>query len=212
MSAQRTSHPLSGAPVRPGVEPARDRTADQPLVRLVLECALERLSSLLAGLSCFALPLHRGFFVVRALLHLLKEAVLEHLLLELLQSPLYLVVDDHDLHSGHPQMPRRAMGPERDRVVDDVHLTEPLRPVLDSTGDRWESLARLLNELTCVVDDAPPPARSILRRRDRCDLHALTTDSGAGLGPSRPALTRPRPLGQTPHATDRWMWKRTARR
>src|SRR5262249_13154303 len=39
----------------------------------------------------------------------------------------------------------------------------------------------VLEEFARRVDDAPPPARIIQRRRDRCDLHALTTDSGAGL-------------------------------
>ena len=35
---------------------------------------------------------------MRAPLHLLKEAVLQHLLLELLESSLDLVVEDLDLH------------------------------------------------------------------------------------------------------------------
>src|SRR5262249_3581524 len=97
------------------------------LVRLVLEQAFESLPPLLAGLSRLALPLDRRLLVVRAPLHLLKETVLEHLLLQLLQGGLDLVVEDYDLHSGHPEMPRRStMGLVRDRVVDDIHLPEPL--------------------------------------------------------------------------------------
>jgi len=68
-----------------------------------------------------------GLLVVRAPLHLPKEAVLEHLLLELLQGGLDLVVEDDDFHSGRPEMPRRStVGLVRDRVVDDIHLPEPL--------------------------------------------------------------------------------------
>src|SRR5262249_46433715 len=79
------------------------------LGRLVLERALESLSPLLASLSCLTLPLHRRLLIVLAPLHLLKEAVLQHLLLELLQGSLDLVVEDDDLHSGHPEVPRRAV-------------------------------------------------------------------------------------------------------
>ena len=69
----------------------------------------------------------------------------------------------------------------RNRVVDPVHLRESLRPLLDGTGDGGERLARLLDDLTRVVDNAPPPACTILRRRNRGDLHRATTDSGARL-------------------------------
>src|SRR5215470_18432889 len=58
------------------------------LVRLVLEQAFESLPPLLAGLSRLALPLDRRLLVVRAPLHLLKETVLEHLLLQLFQGGL----------------------------------------------------------------------------------------------------------------------------
>lgn len=76
------------------------------LVGLVLERALEGLPSLLASLSCLALSLHRRLLIVLAPLHFLKEAFLEHLLLELLQGGLDLVVEDDDLHSGHPEVSR----------------------------------------------------------------------------------------------------------
>src|SRR5262249_55639555 len=79
------------------------------LVRLVLEHALEGPPCLLASLRCLALSLHRRLLVVLAPLHLLKEAVLEHLLLELLQGSLDLIIEDNDLHSGHPEMSRRTM-------------------------------------------------------------------------------------------------------
>ena len=107
--------------------PEHGRLSGGDLVRLVLEQAFESLPPLLAGLSCLALPLDRRLLVVRAPLHLLKEAVLEHLLLELLQGGLDLVVEDDDFHSGRPEMPRRStVGLVRDRVVDDIHLPEPL--------------------------------------------------------------------------------------
>src|SRR5262245_47703862 len=76
-----------------------------------------------------------------------------------------------------------------DRLVD-LHLAEPLRPVLHRSGGRRESLARLLDDLTRIVDDAPAPERMILRGRDRHDLHAPTTDSGAWRAPPS-ASTRP---------------------
>jgi len=133
------------------------------LIRLVLEHTLEGSPPLFASLRCLALSLDRRLLVVLAPLHLLKEAVLEHLLLELLQGSVDLIVEDNDLHSGHPEMPRRAMRTERDRIVDDVHLAEPLGSMLDRTGDCRESLARLLDDLTRVVDNAPAPASLILR-------------------------------------------------
>src|SRR5262245_25299010 len=52
--------------------------------------------------------------------------------------------------------------------------------LLDRTGDRRERLTRLLDDLPCVVDNPPAPARLIVRRRHRGDLHTLTTDSGSG--------------------------------
>src|SRR5262249_17763904 len=149
------------------------------LVRLVLARALEGLQSLLTGLSCLALPLHRRLLVVLALLHLLVEAVLEHLLLQLLRGGLDLIIDDNDLHSGYPQMPGGAVMPVWNRVVDPAHLRETLRPVLDGIGDSGKRLTRLLDDLTRLVDDAP--ASTILRRRHRGDLHRATTDSGARL-------------------------------
>src|SRR5262249_23632223 len=120
--------------------------------------------------------------VVLASLHLLIEAILEHLFLELFQGGLDLVVEHHDFHSGHPEMPRRStMGLVPDRVVDDVHLLEPFRPVLDGPGNRGDRLARLLDDLARVVDDAPAPEKIILWGRDRRDLHASTTDSDSAL-------------------------------
>ena len=154
--------PLSMQSPRAGAESGPDDGRTR-LVRLVLEHALERSPPLFASLRSLALSLDRRLLVVLAPLHLLKEAVLEHLLLELLQSGVDLIVEDNDLHSGHPEMPRRAMRTERDRIVDDVHLAEPLGSMLDRTGDCRESLARLLDDLTCVVDNAPAPASLILR-------------------------------------------------
>src|SRR6516162_2322881 len=161
-------------PTSTGVKPGN-------LVRLGLARALEGPQSLLTGLSCLALPLHRRLLVVLAPLHLLIEAILEHLFFELLEGGLDLVVEHHDLHSGHPLMPGGAVMPVRNRVVHPVHLRESLRPVLDGTADGTERLARLLDDLARVVIDAPPPASTILRRRHRGDLHRATTDSGARL-------------------------------
>jgi len=95
-------------PPRPGLESGPDDGRTR-LVRLVLEDALEGPPCLLASLRCLALSLHRRLLVVLAPLHLLKEAVLEHLLLELLQGSLDLIIEDDDLHSGHPEMSRRTM-------------------------------------------------------------------------------------------------------
>src|SRR5262249_61151202 len=69
-----------------------------PLVGVVLKHALHRLAPLLPRLSRLALPLDRRLLVVSASLHFLKEAVLQHLLLELLEGSLDLVVEDLDLH------------------------------------------------------------------------------------------------------------------
>src|SRR5262249_52390359 len=102
---------------QPGAKsgPLARQTSNRPLIRLVLECTLKSLPSLLAGLSGFALALHRGLFVVHALFHLLKEAVLKHLFLELLEGGLNLVVNHLDLHSAKPQMTSRStMGLLRD--------------------------------------------------------------------------------------------------
>src|SRR5262249_19709196 len=118
--------------------------------------------------------------VMLALLHLLKEPVLEHLLLELLQGGLDLIIEDNDFHSAHPAMPRRTIALGRDGVVDDIQLLEPLRSVFNGTADRRECPARLLDTLPCIVHNPPAPARLILRRGPRGALPALTTDSGAG--------------------------------
>ena len=67
----------------------------------------------------------------------------------------------------------------RNRVVDPVHLRESLRPVLDGTGDGSERLARLLDDLARVVNDAPAPARTI------CGVDTAATCTGL---PPTPAL------------------------
>src|SRR5215510_13693594 len=54
--------------------------------------------ALLAGQRLLALALHRGLLVVRAPLHLLKDAVLQHLLLQGLERGLDLIVEHLDLH------------------------------------------------------------------------------------------------------------------
>src|SRR4030095_16642758 len=101
-------------------------------VGLVLLHPLEGLAALLPGLGRLALPFHRRLLVVRAPLHLLKEAFLEHLLLEGLQGALDLVVEDLDLHAdrplhlGNPEMSGRAMRLKRNRIVYHVHHSEPL--------------------------------------------------------------------------------------
>src|SRR5439155_274788 len=140
------------------------------LVGLVLERTLQGLPPLLSSLSRLALSLDRRFLVVLAPLHLLKQAVLQHLLLELLQRGFDLVVEDLDLHLGHPEVSRRSMRLVRHGGVDDVHRREPLRSFLDGAGDRLKGIARLLDELTGVVDDAPSP-EWILRGGERQDLH-----------------------------------------
>src|SRR5262249_30304292 len=98
MSAQRTSTLCLIQPPRPGLESGPDdgRTSS---VRLVLAHALEGPPCLLANPRCLALSLHRRLLVVLAPLHLLKEAVLEHLLLELLQGSLDLIIEDNDLRA-----------------------------------------------------------------------------------------------------------------
>ena len=156
------------------------------LVHLILARSLEGPAPLLAGLRGLSLAFNRWLLVVGAPFHLLKQTLLEHLLLELLQGGLDLVVEDLDLHSGHPEMPRRAMGLERDRIIDNVHLPEPLRSILDSACNRRERLARLLDGLASIVDDAPAP-EGIQRGRERSDLHGRlgsTIDSGRTLHPA----------------------------
>ena|SRR5262252_1279679 len=118
---------------------AEDRSLSD-LIRLVLETALERLASLLTSLRRFALPLHRWLLVVLAPLHLLIEAVLQHLFLELLEGGFDLVVDDDDFHLARSQMPCGAAIRVGNRVVDPVHVRQSLRPLLDGAGDRRESL------------------------------------------------------------------------
>src|SRR5262245_15596782 len=108
MSAQRTSTLCLIQPPRPGLESGTDDGRTR-LVRLVIEHALDGPPSRLAILRCLALSRHRRLLIVLALLHLMKEAVLEHLLLELLQCSLDLIIEDNDLHSGHPEMSRRTM-------------------------------------------------------------------------------------------------------
>jgi len=138
---------------------------------------------------------------VLAPLHLLKQAVLQHLLLELLQRGFDLVVEDLDLHLGHPEVSRRSMRLVRHGGVDDVHRREPLRSFLDGAGDRLEGIARLLDELTGVVDDAPSP-EWILRGGERQDLHlrlpptpvespAAARAAARGLGVGELYLQRP---------------------
>src|SRR5262249_15188479 len=70
------------------------------VVGLVLELALHGLAPLLTCLSRFALSLDRRLLVVNPALHLLKQPVLEHLLLELLQGGLDLVVEHFDFHGS----------------------------------------------------------------------------------------------------------------
>src|SRR5215831_11549286 len=67
--------------------------------------------------------------------------------------------------------PRSTTGLVRDRVVDNIDLCEPLRSVLNSTADRWESLAGLLDDFARVINDAPAPPITIFRSRNCCDLH-----------------------------------------
>src|SRR5206468_3862589 len=92
-------------------------------VELVLLHPLEGLAPLLSRLSRLALLLDRRLLVVGAPLHLLKEAFLEHLLLQGLQGAFDLVVEDLDLqsesplHLGNPQVSSRSMGMERYRGV-----------------------------------------------------------------------------------------------
>ena len=62
---------------------------------------------------------------------------------------------------------------ERDRIVHNVHLPEPLRSILNRAGNRWECLARFLDGFALIVDDAPTP-EWIQRSRERYDLHGET--------------------------------------
>src|SRR5262245_25232599 len=73
------------------------------------------------------------------------------------------------------------MGMERDRGID-VHRPHPLRALLQGAGDGRERLARLLDELARVIDDAPAPA-GVLRGRERGDLHGALPAA-----PTEPAL------------------------
>src|SRR5262249_38968747 len=76
------------------------RQATAALVGLVLELPLHGLAPLLTRLRRLALSLDRRLLVVNPPLHLLKEAVLQHQLLELLQGGLDLIVEDVDLHGS----------------------------------------------------------------------------------------------------------------
>src|SRR5947209_20109349 len=161
--------------------------------------ALECPAPLLPRLRLLPLPLDRRLLVVGAPFHLLKEAVLLHLLLERLQRGLDLVVDDLDPHSAAPQVRGRSITAHRFRTVHNVHLDEPLRALRDRAGDRGEDLVRLLDNLACVVDDPPAPVR-IRRGRERDDLHvglAPTTGSRCARPRSdslrRRAARRPNP-------------------
>src|SRR3989441_7038028 len=75
--------------------------------------ALECPAPLLPRLRLLSLPLDRRLLVVGAPFHLLKEAVLLHLLLERLQRRLDLVVDDLDPHSAAPQVRGRSIAAYR---------------------------------------------------------------------------------------------------
>src|SRR5258705_3140624 len=59
---------------------------------------LHGLPPLLPGFGLLPLALHRGLLVIRSLLHLLEEAVLEHPLLQGLERGLDLVVVNLDTH------------------------------------------------------------------------------------------------------------------
>src|SRR5437867_1785196 len=148
------------------------RAASPPgsgLVGVALE-PLEGLAALLPRLGRLALALDRRLLVVGPPLHLLEDAVLQHLLLELLQRGLDLIVEDLDLHSAPSQVSGRSKGADRLGIVDDVHLHEPFRPLRHGAGDRPEGFARFLDDLARVVDDAPAPVR-LPRVRERYDLH-----------------------------------------
>src|SRR5438034_2736444 len=75
------------------------------------------------------------------------------------------------LPSAAPQMRSRARNAGDDRVVHDVHLHEPLRPVGYRGDDRGIRLVGFFDHLAGVVDDAPAPVGT--RRGRKCrDLHA----------------------------------------
>src|SRR5438128_4752155 len=156
--------------------------------------ALECPAPLLPRLRLLPLPLDRRLLVVGAPFHLLKEAVLLHLLLERLQRGLDLVVDDLDPHSAAPQVRGRSIAAHRLGAINDVHLHEPLRPLRHGAGDRRKGLVRLLDDLARVVDDPPTPVR-IHRSRPCDDLHlglAPTTDSRCARRRRRPCGTHRR--------------------
>src|SRR5262245_34159581 len=140
---------------RRSTSPAGPRSTDRESVVVPATCALERPPPLLPRLRLFALALDRRLLVVGPPFHLLKEPVLEHLLLQRFQRGLDLVVDDLDLHSAPSQVGGRSIGARRFRAIDGVHLPEPLRPLRHSAGNSREGLVRLLHEFARVVDDSP---------------------------------------------------------
>src|SRR3990167_3970471 len=112
-SGTPTSAPCPGG-VRHGHDPGRRSAktwrADAPRrhppgsVAFQAASALQRPPSFLPRLRLLALPLDRRLLVVLAPLHLLKEAVLQHVFLERLERGLDLVVEDLDPHSTVPQV------------------------------------------------------------------------------------------------------------
>src|SRR5690242_16937468 len=90
---------LGAAPRPDAAGSGRQTAAAVALVALVLLRALHRLAALLPRLSRLPFSFDGWLLVVSSALHLLKEAVLQHLLLELLEGGLDLVVEDLDLHA-----------------------------------------------------------------------------------------------------------------
>src|SRR4249920_1255924 len=82
-------------------------TSRTPMTRLLVVAAgpSRRAAALLARQGLLAFAFHGGLLVVRAPLHLLEDAVLEHLLLERLQGGLDLVVEHLDLHRWITRLP-----------------------------------------------------------------------------------------------------------
>src|SRR5206468_11761876 len=162
-----------------GVRGSTDRRATRGSVVVEGAGALERAPPLLAGLRLLAFALDRWLLVVGPPFHLLEEAIFLHLFLELLQRGLDLVVEDLDPHSPTSKVRGGPIPAHRFRAVHDVHLDCPLHALRHRAGDRGKGVVRLLDDLTCVVDDAPAPVR-IQGSRERHDLHAglaPTTDS-----------------------------------
>src|SRR2546425_13274153 len=127
-----------------------------------------RLAPLLSGRGLFPPPLPGRPLLGDPTLHLLKQAGLEHLLLERFERGLDLVVEDGAISAtseggGRPK-------PDGRRAIDHVHLDEAPRARGQGRGDGRTPFVRLRDRLARIVHDPPAPGGN-RRGAEHCHWH-----------------------------------------